>query len=264
MGSAYDRVLAKYDWAEQHVSNFEAAVDSFRLTNSHSIGRKNDVETGEYIYYVKTVPVIPASFSLMLGDALHNLRSTLDHLAVALVEAGSEDPNPKTCFPIFDTPKAYSVMSRGKVPGLGEHTLYALDNIQPYKGGFGHWAWQLHQLDIRDKHRMLLTVCSIPVARSVLPGEKTLFYTRKSVIIGGTSVFFRQMLFAPQNPSIRAAQAGDELGRFPALTEYENVGFSFEIAIDEAGIAEGMPTYLLLRNLSGEVYKTVSDLSRFL
>jgi hypothetical protein len=261
--SAYERVLAKYDWAKKHVDNLESAVDSFRLANPHSLGRNHDPETGEYVYYVVSVPVIPDSISLMLGDAVHNLRSTLDHLACALVEASGSQPNSQTGFPIFDTAKAYGEMSRGKVPGLGKYALAALDRVQPYQGGWGHWAWQLHKLDIFDKHRLLLTVSTVPVGRSMLPSEKRAFDTRQS-IMGPTAHFLQQMMFAASAPAIKATEAGQILGRFPATEEYEKVGFAFDIAVNEPSVAEGTPTFLLLRGFCTEVFKVISDLAQFL
>ena len=50
--------------------------------------------------------------------------------------------------------------------------MIEMDNMQPYKGGFGDWAWKLHQLDIVDKHRPLLTVATVPVARSMTASER--------------------------------------------------------------------------------------------
>jgi hypothetical protein len=44
--STYARVLAKYDWAQKHVSDFEAAVENFRSSNPHTIGREDNAETG--------------------------------------------------------------------------------------------------------------------------------------------------------------------------------------------------------------------------
>jgi hypothetical protein len=263
MPSRYDQVLAKYNWAKKHIDDLEVAVDSFRLNNPHSIGREHDTQAGEFVYYVKAIPTIPDGLSFMLGDALHNLRSTLDHLACALVEAAGGKPNSKTCFPIFDTPKAFSDMSRGKVPGLGKYALCLLDNIQPYEKGFGHWAWQLHKLDIIDKHRILLTVSTVAVGRSMLPSEKRAFDARKS-LVGPVTHFLTQLLFAASAPPIRAVEAGQILARFPATEEHENVGFAFDIALDEPSIAEGVPTFLLLRNFSAEVQKVISDFARFL
>jgi hypothetical protein len=54
-------------------------------------------------------------------------------------------------------------------------------------------------------------------------------------------------------------QAGYELGRFPALEDYENLGFAFEIAIDEVGIVTAMPTFLLLRTFADEILRVIED-----
>src|SRR5579863_2579873 len=112
-------VLTKYDWAKKHVHDFERAADDFRQANPYTVGRKVNDQTGDITYFVESVPEIPSELSLRFGDSVHNLRSTLDHLAHALVFAAGGAPDNHTCFPIFDTSTAYTSLSRSKVPGLG-------------------------------------------------------------------------------------------------------------------------------------------------
>lgn len=263
MSSAYDQVLAKYNWAQKQISDLEIAVDAFRQSNPHSIKRCVDSITGEFVYRIGSIPFIPDKLAFMLGDAVHNLRSTLDHLAYTVTVANGGIPNSQTCFPIFDSGKAYTDMSRKKLPGLTPYILDAFDRLQPYRGGFGHWAWQLHRLDIVDKHRLLLTISTIPVGRSMLPSEKAAYQSRRSYV-GPASHFIQQLLLAASAPRIPAVKVGDELARYPATEEYSNVGFAFDVAIDETGIVEGMPTFLFLRNVSDEVSKVIRDFASFL
>ena len=137
-------------------------------------------------------------------------------------------------FPNFRYRQRFPSLSRGKVPGLGRFCYQTLDGIQPYKGGWGHRLWQLHQLDIVDKHRLVLSIATVPVGRSMMPSERAAFDERQTFIgphgslLPGDDV--RGSALIP--PRSRCRQAINS-GRFPATEEYEKVGFAFDIAIDE-------------------------------
>jgi len=51
--------------------------------------------------------VPPEDLALIAGDAIHNLRSALDHIAWELVAAGSSEPNHRTQFPVGKTQASY-------------------------------------------------------------------------------------------------------------------------------------------------------------
>jgi hypothetical protein len=59
-------------------------------------------------------------------------------------------------------------------------------------------------------------------------------------------------------------RAGHELGIFPVNEVDENIGFAFDLAIDESNILEGVPTYFFLRGLSDEVLKIIQALEPYL
>ena len=71
----------------------------------------------------------------MLGEVIHNLRSTLDHLASALVSAAGGTPDKYISFPIFDSLKAYTDFSPDRLKGVSSYCLQTIDNMQPYKHG---------------------------------------------------------------------------------------------------------------------------------
>jgi hypothetical protein len=264
VGVAYQAVLAKYDWAKEHIDKLEAAIHGFREANKHALGRKPDDQTGEFVFYVAHVPVIPDRLRLMLGDAIHNLRSTLDHLACALVSrADPANDCSYTSFPIFDTPESYEATARSKVPGLGKHAYETFERIQPYRDGAGHNLWKLHKLDIVDKHRLLLSVATIPVMNSTMPSIKSQIDSAQGVL-GDVGVFFGQMLFADASPKYIPMEAGRELGRVHASELYNNVPFAFEIAINEPEILVGLPIFLFLRTVSNEVSMIIRSFASFL
>ncbi|MGO9316845.1 MAG: hypothetical protein ACLPXT_02425 [Terracidiphilus sp.] len=263
--SRYDRVLAKYEWAKKQVNELEDAVDDFRRTNRYDIRRHDDIERGTATFWIDAVPPIPDSISLKIGDALHNLRSTLDHLAWSLVEAAGSIPDAHTSFPIFDTPKTYIAMSRGRVKGIGKYCLEAIDSIAPYKGGFGHWAWQLHKLDIVDKHRLLLTVTSVPIGRTMLPSEKVVFGSGEVLMKPEIRAAAIAQAFGFDFPyPLRPVQANDVLITVPLSEVDEKMGFTFDIALSESDYVSLIPVFLLMRSFASEVLRVINELARFL
>ena len=71
-----------------------------------------------------------------------------------------------TSFPICNCAKDYKSVARSRVKGLGKTCCEILDRIEPYKGGSNHRLWQLNELDVIDKHRMLVAVATVPIGRS--------------------------------------------------------------------------------------------------
>jgi hypothetical protein len=256
--STFARVRAKYDWAKKHVNEFEAAVEDFRRSNPHTIGREDSVETGQVRFYIQQVPVIPNELSFMLGDTLHNLRSTLDHLAHALVVTSGGTPNRDTSFPICVSANDFPELSRKNMPGLRKPCYDILDRIQPYKGGWGHKLWQLNKLDIIDKHRLLLTINTVPIGRRLTTRERAAFRARETRI-GPNTFAALQMASAAENPISVPMQAGYELGVFPATDVDEKMGFAFGVAINEPNILEGIPTSLFLRGLASEIFTIINN-----
>jgi hypothetical protein len=209
------------------------------------------------------VPELPVSLALLLGDVVHNLRSTLDHLAVALVSAAGGTPDKYVSFPVFDSLKAYNDLSRDRLKGVSQYCLQTIDNMQPYKQGFGHWAWQLHQLDIIDKHRLLLTVATMAVGRTMTVSEQAVFEA-KQTITGPRAHTERQYAKAASSPNPVPISPGYELGTFPISDIGQNIGFAFDIAINEPKVGPLQPTFLLLGFFSSEVSTAITNLARFL
>jgi hypothetical protein len=123
-------------------------------------------------------------FSLLIGDALHNMRSALDTLAYALAVAHKK-PLPKEIadsseFPIFGDEDRNGVLGVGsgkfhqptrtgdpapgsglsKIAGWDPKAKTIVEGLQPYHRGSGFRSdplWVLHELDRINKHRLLHT-----------------------------------------------------------------------------------------------------------
>src|SRR4029078_6521508 len=122
-----------------------------------------DPESRKLIYYLTSVDPVPASFAIIAGDTLHNLRSALDHLAQQLYLVGTGGANGyrnQTSFLIANSAKEFNSGLAGKIQGMRQDPHDDIRVLEQYKGGKGEDLWVLHRLNNIDKHRLIVTVGS--------------------------------------------------------------------------------------------------------
>jgi hypothetical protein len=230
-------VSLKLQRARHHFSDLEYAVAAFHESHPYRVGVKRDTATRKPIYFVESVEPTPSYLALIASDIFHNLRSSLDHLAAQLVIAGTGNPKVgrSTQFPIFDDHAKFVKQSTGRIAGMTASAINAITSLEPWKGGKGHHLWELHELNIIDKHRLLLTVGS----------------AYKSVDLGPTlwrdfNEWFEEHGGVPKNLpglTIRPADAlcplksGDELFiDAPDAPFHNNMKVDFHVAIYEPDV----------------------------
>jgi hypothetical protein len=250
MTSRFGHVWLKLDRAKQHVDDLEAEIVAFHRTNPYPLVTEDDPQTGKRMVKIGSDPApIPNAVPLILGDAVHTIRSSLDYFAYAAVPT----PSPQTMFPIVrgsrvPRPAELQSLVGGKVQGASKQLRKALCDLQPYLGGNGEYVWLVNHLDVIDKHRLLVT---IGIAyRS--------FGFDAAVMLRGTSE--RTKNLAPFPVFIKPAErypveAGTPL--FGADSEFfekdPDLKFAFEVAFGEPQILVGEPVVPTLRRLLDEV-----------
>jgi hypothetical protein len=152
-------VLVRIERAKAHLADFERRAKP--ISAACQMTREHDDQKSEYIFRLSKVPAIPPVLSAIIGDAIHNLRVSLDYLAWQLVLAAGGTPGDNTRFPILEvppTPDRYGQTLPNISPRLPKDMRKALDEVQPYKRPEPqhHDLAILHQLDINDKHHELL------------------------------------------------------------------------------------------------------------
>src|SRR2546427_216365 len=131
---------AKIERAEEHRHGLDSHIRAtFDVeANRPRLGVKFDAQTGEHVLYVNRMPDFSAFFervSLILGDALHNLRSALDHVAFNLVLGTlTRAQVRKVQFPICDTEERFREEIRKRLPGLRADHCAIMERYQPYHG----------------------------------------------------------------------------------------------------------------------------------
>lgn len=157
--------------AQHHLGDLQQQVADW-LVSTPEPQFMQEVLDGGHTHVVRLVdaPQTPIAWSLILGDALHNLRSALDLLTWQAVIAGGGTPGSKTGFPVFPRntkdqgDKGVTIALRGASHDLVE----AIRRFQPYNrcpnrdALRGDALWLLHRLNIEDKHHLLL-VCPMVI-----------------------------------------------------------------------------------------------------
>lgn len=147
--------IARAAW---HLRDLRRECRTFSDDHFRSHHRDN-AETGNREWWASCDTTALDPLSAILGDAVHNLRSALDHVYWRLVEANKQTPGEQTSFPIRKSADAYR-NDRARIEGeIGGPAMTVMDSLKPYREG-NEAFWRTHRLDIVDKHRLLVPVVS--------------------------------------------------------------------------------------------------------
>jgi hypothetical protein len=261
MNSApYLRILTKLNWAEEHIKNLNAATDGFRKAHTDIVVTEPHEDLAEVWHKVAYVPEIPDPLALMLGDALYNLRASLDYLVQELIVIAGNEPSRQAAFPIFDTANEYWEGMAKKVKGMRQTAIEAINRVQPYQGGFGNTLWQLHRLNNIDKHRVLLTIALINSGRIMTPSEEQQFAERFKRVHGAYPTGTSQWRFRRGKDAPVPLKAGDILLKVPVSEAQEDMRFAFDIAFNEREVPSGTTVFVLLRTMADQVFRVIESM----
>jgi hypothetical protein len=149
----------KIQRADKHLEDLDTIF--LALQNSYRSRVQRDAKTGgQSIKHESTEAgdAFKDTFAIITGDCIHNLKTALDHAwNAALTRIAPSLIDKYTRFPVRDTLQELEGTLHGKkmdsiCPGLHD---FIVSHAKPYKAGnFDLWA--IHELDIIDKHRLLL------------------------------------------------------------------------------------------------------------
>lgn len=217
-------VEVKVKRAKQYLVELERLLEPFRTLQGAVLRSKKNPKTGKWEKEIPEVevPILDLDSLAVAGDVIHNLRSSLDHLAYHLVAAGTGGKFPKyTGFPIADSAEGYKAeKKRRKVKRMRSGAVKAIDSLQPYKNGKGDALWRIHKLDRADKHRLLVTVAELAMCAHDVGGEVFVLEAETPDFIG---IFQREVNKNPNFPvakSLRQTKVphGDPL--LPTLHQF--------------------------------------------
>jgi hypothetical protein len=155
--------------AAEHLAVLKSAMHDYSREVNHRLVRRYEPLTDEFIVQIEITKPIPLGWSLIIGDALHNLRSSLDSLAFELCgrHSGglSAAEGRRIQFPICDLPKSFDeeIKRKKRLRHLTPRAISIAERLQPYaptKWQGGNPLGILRELNDIDKHRTLLLAYS--------------------------------------------------------------------------------------------------------
>ncbi len=123
--------------------------------------RKDDAEGRRIEWRFRPDVVVDPAWSLLIGDCIHNLRSALDHLALALAVRHSGHLSRKaertSEFPIFGPRQMTSTECRDRIGCIDPLAQTLIQGLQPHHASpyDKHPLWLIQDLDNVDKHRFV-------------------------------------------------------------------------------------------------------------
>jgi hypothetical protein len=164
MKSPFDSAYLKIERAKEHINDLSAKGQIFADTHPHHLRVKTHLKSGDDALYISPAEQFPDSFLLILGDAIHNLRSALDHAWLKSVIT----PHKDTKFPVRKTRDDFEAAINGLKDNAREEVKkFLVDTVQAYQGGMGEIILGLHDLDIEDKHKLLIAYRQFHLIRGI-------------------------------------------------------------------------------------------------
>ncbi len=173
MSHPLDGCWAKIERAKENIKNLEAEISAFVQPDPYIIAGNVNHQTKECTF-VANAKTIPLRFSVLTGEIIHQLRSSLDHLIWALALQSHATPGPDIGFPICLTEEKFkAAKKRGKINGISGSAQAIIESLQPYRNA--DWRNTVSDNPLRiiqefnntDKHRLLAVV----VSAAHIPGQ---------------------------------------------------------------------------------------------
>ncbi len=249
----------KIDRANHHIDDFDMRRKSFLQISPCKLRPQYNPHAAHTEYVVENVTEIDPLISLVIGDAIHNLRSALDHLAAALVRDNGGIVTANTYFPISQSSGKHIAGAPGKIQGMSIPDQALIDLQKPYLTGNDAF-WGLHRMDITDKHDLILTQTQCIEAINYRVSDAEIAETFGSEFFGDNPSTEKQSVSIPWVGPLLVPKNGDELLRFPGNTEKdENIQPSFDIAFGDVEVFKGKLVLQTLRDLSTLVQGTINQ-----
>jgi len=158
-----ERIAEKLHRADQHIQELHGKLATFLGEAADSEVVHDDPRVAEAFADFQRNRAVDLSISIVAGEAIHQLRSVLDHLVCALIVKDGGTPSSASQFPIFnyrptkpDDLRRYEAQIKGVTRN---EVLILIETHQPYQRGNGrerHWLSILKRLNNADKHSSIL------------------------------------------------------------------------------------------------------------
>jgi hypothetical protein len=147
--------FARLSRAEEHLADLVRKLALRGQEQVNAIRTEPNPQDPKKLIVQRPELPLDLSFSVLVGEIVYNLRSTLDYLIFELAALDSGVIIDGTQFPIEDRKKGFKWrVNGGWLKGLNAAHIAAIEALQPYRGG--NWTAILRDLSNPDKHRTLV------------------------------------------------------------------------------------------------------------
>jgi hypothetical protein len=145
--------------AKTHLDALDVEITKFAKTKTYSFSSEDDAERGEYVLTITPNDAEPLPCTVVAGDFICCLRSSLDYLVYQLASLSGKIPGSEISFPVFgeDSLDTQLRITR-KTYGVPDAAVIIIKSLQPYNSGNAYKSthlWRLNKLWNIDKHRHL-------------------------------------------------------------------------------------------------------------
>ena len=230
--------------AEYHISDLRTRIDTFLARDPYRIELAENPETGKPAWFVRITEDLSDDIPLVVGDAVHNLRSALDLLACDLVRLIPGKSDKGVAFPFANSEKKLKdeIKSRN-IRRAGPDVVDRIERLKPYKGGCDA-LWAIHDLDITDKHKLILPT----VFLGGIPNVATTFAS-------GTTITFQDCFICPVYDGLKI----NFLAPFPDSNVGTKLPARFDVAFGEVEIFQSKAVVPTLRRLATLVHSIIAE-----
>lgn len=231
--------------ATEHFQALKAAVLEYSGWN-RSVVPEYEASTRRYLARFKLLKPLPRRWSLILGDAIHNVRSSLDALVFALASRHSGPLSSQEAkdvqFVIADNAQEFGKQKARRLGRLSPAAQDLIEAMQPYVPCSWHGGNPLgaiRDLDNTNKHRHLI-INKVRIDHGNL-------YIEKPGVTGG------QGLVIPLTPGLYSD--GDVLAEFALPPGYDTVNMrtGHSIGLDHCIADVNLPLTSGLQNFANYV-----------
>ncbi len=159
----------KVERAKKHGNDLNELLREFLNRKAYVVFVEHDPYASGDLLKVKATDTIGDDFVLVLGDALHNLRTALDYAMNEIEFRTVGKRTAYTKFPVYPTRESLVAAVNGGLKEKAPKQVIdcIVDFIQPYKEGNGDAIYCLHEIDIEDKHRLLIANIELNFVRGI-------------------------------------------------------------------------------------------------
>ncbi|MBI4266164.1 MAG: hypothetical protein HY657_17450 [Acidobacteria bacterium] len=154
-------IVAKLRRSDEHIVTLYNEAARYQNTNPHHLRGHRDTGKGKPGFTLHFAKQPPLYFAVIIGDAVHNLRSAIDYIAHELTVRNGALPTRKTQFPIGLTEDDFlnQAITLKKLNTVSIKALKIVSAFQPYRMDADktrvHPLYQLTKLSNMDKHHTL-------------------------------------------------------------------------------------------------------------